>query len=112
MDSILLTVKLAGIIGGPVKHTNRQSHTITLSQAEGGSLTKMITHSDRKTTEACRISTISGDYVKTWVGQDNCPHWEKAKDWKKMSQTKQIESHLMRFDEGFGIEYEFLNDSE
>lgn len=112
MDSILLTVKLAGIIGGPVKHTNRQSHTVTLSQEEGGSLTKMIIHTDRQVTEACRIIIISGNNVKTWVGQDNCPSWEKPKDWKKMNVNQQIESHLMRFDEGFGVEYEFLNDSE
>lgn len=112
MDSILLTVKLAGIIGGPVKHTNYQSHTILLSQEEGGSMTKLIKHSDRKVKDACRVSTISGEYVKTWVGLDNCPFWEKPKDWRKMNKIKQIESHLSRFDEGFGVEYEFLNDSE
>lgn len=112
MSSILVTVFLAGKIGGPVAHKNRQKHTVLLSEDNGGSMTRVIKHTDRVVTEACRIFSVAGHHVDTWVQADQCPEWEKPKDWQNKTVNQRLTSHLLRFDEGFGVSFEFLGDNE
>ena len=109
MDSVIVTVYLQGVIGGCVKHTNRQKSSFRLG---GKDLIKVIKHTDREVTQARRIFTVSSEFTTIWAKEDLCPYWEKPKDWKGMSPTLRVESHLKRFDEGFGVDYEFLDDSE
>lgn len=108
MSSIIVTVNLAGQIGGLVAHKNRQKHTILL---DGGSMSRVIKHTDRPVSEACRIFTVSGENIETWVQPDQCPEWEKPKDWQNKSRTQRLISHVLRFDEGFGVSFEFLGDN-
>jgi len=110
VDSIIIRVYLPGQISGPVSHTNRQKHTVSLSSDQGGLMTKVILHSDRHDTECLRTVPISGTVVATWLPE--CPYWEKPGDWKKMSKTQRVISHVLRFDEGFGVDFEFLGDGE
>lgn len=110
MDSLRITVLLPGRIGGPEKHTNRQRHSVAVSEEFGSVVTKVILHNDRKEKDACRIFTVPGKYVKTWTKTDEVPYWEDPKRWAKLSEKDRIESHIARFDEGYGVLYEPLGD--
>ena len=41
---------------------------------------------------------------------DECPHWEKEFNWKKMGKQKRLESHLNRMSDGFPFTYEMVTD--
>lgn len=111
MDSIIITVNLPGIIEGNVKHVGFQKHTALLSEDEGGSITKMIKHTDRKELPSARIMPVSAAVVTGWT-QGDCPFWEEARNWRKMSPVQKVISHVARFDEGNGVGFEFLGDGE
>ena len=112
MSSILVTVNLLGKIEGCVAHTNRQRHTVVLSEEFGGSMTRNIKHTDRNPTVSSRMFTVQGEVVDGWVKADQCPEWEEPNNWKKKSVNQRLISHLRRFDEGHGIFFEFLGDNE
>lgn len=109
MDSIIIKVNLNGIIGGPIRHTNRQKWTVALSPEEGGSMTRMIHHTDREQKTCIRTVPVSSQVVTSWVKGD-CPAWENPKDWRKMNENQKAISHILRFDEGFGVDFETLGD--
>lgn len=111
MDSIIITTNLVGHIGGRVKHTSRQKWTAALSPEHGGSITKLIKHTDRPATECTRVCTVPGEFVESWTTGD-CPAWEKPSVWKKMTKVQKVISHVLRFDEGFGVSFEFMGDSD
>jgi len=111
MDSIIVKVNLNGVIGGVVKHTNRQKHTVLLSPEEGSSMTRMIHHTDRPELECIRTFTVPGNVVTGWT-QGDSPFWEEARVWKKMSPVHKVISHVNRFDDGYGVSFEFLGDGE
>lgn len=107
MSSIVINVGLQGKIGGPVAHTNRQKHTVSLSEENGGSMSRVIKHTDRIYSSCVRMLTVSEEAVSSWIN-DDCPHWESAKDWRKMTDLQRIRSHVDRFDEGFGVDFEII----
>jgi len=109
MDSIIVTVTLPGSTGGPVRHENRQKWTIALSEEFGSSMSKVIKHTDRKESECGRVFSVPSDSVNSWVKGD-CPPWETPKDWKAKSPIQKLISHVLRFDDGYGVTFEFLGD--
>lgn len=111
MDSIIIKVNLVGQISGVVKHTNRQKWTAQLPAKHGGPISKVIKHTDRLTTECTRASTVPGEYVESWTTGE-APVWEKASVWKKMTKVQRVISHVLRFDEGYGVSFEFLGDGD
>lgn len=112
MESILVTVTLPGIIGGPVAHTTRQKHTVALSEEFGFTATKVIKHTDRVEKPCSRVFTIPGEHVISWTKRDEAPYWEEPREWKKKSPVQRVISHVLRFDEGYGVSFEFLGDRE
>ena len=113
-SGILLTVNLSGKIGGPVKHVDKQNVTIDIAPI--GSkfpewVSRKITHTDRPMTECCRKCTISEDIVRSW-GNADCPYWERPAVWKGYSKNQKIAAFLSRYDEGFGISYEFIENED
>ena len=111
MESILLKVHLKGQISGFQKHTDRKIVTVDVTpigSKHPETVSKNILHTDRVSTECSRNTRISEDAVKNWASAE-CPFWEKPHVWKTLSRIKKIESFLKRFDEGYGISYEFIN---
>ena len=109
-SGILLTVKLKGKIGGPVKHTEKQNITVDISpvgskRPEWSS--RKITHNDRSEQECCRKCMINENIVKSWENSE-CPYWEHPVAWKNFSEEKKVQSFLSRYDEGYGISYEYI----
>ena len=103
-NPILITVNLAGQIGGPKKHKDYQRHTIETSE---GPMTRSIYHTDRDIMPASKRITVSGEVVTHWVS-DICPDWESPNKWKRMSYAQRLTSYLYGFDEGFGVSFEYI----
>lgn len=112
MRPILVTVNLPGVIEGPVKHTTKQRHTVALSEEHGFSMSKIIKHTDRKIGTAVRSFTVAEEHVESWTRADEVPYWEDQKEWKLKTPGQRIVSHVLRFDEGYGVNFEFLGDKE
>ena len=106
-NSISITVFLNGQLEGCVKSVDKQPYSIELSK--GNVLTRQILHTDRKQTSCIRMFNVSGNVVNGWVS-DECPYWEKPSNWKKMSKEKKLWSYVKTFDEGFGVDFEEIND--
>ena len=113
MSSILLKVFLAGEISGPIKSVDIQKNTVDVSKIGSKHpdwMTKKICHTDRVQTQCHRKMIINSDIVYSWAVSD-CPRWEKPSVWKTKTPEQRIESHLSQYDEGFGISYEYLENS-
>lgn len=109
-SSILLTIKLKGKIGGPIKHVDKQVITVDVTPIGAKyseHMTRKIKHNDRIESECSRKLRISEELVNSWEGVE-CPHWEKPNQWKSMSSIQRITSHVNRFDEGYGVTFDFL----
>lgn len=103
-NPIIITVNLLGQISGMVKHTNKQRHTCQTSK---GPISKVIKHSDRKEVECTRRTNISSEVVYFWTS-DACPEWEDVRRWKKMNERQRLISHVVRFDEGYGVTFDIV----
>lgn len=101
---IIITTILEGNLTGCVKHTNKQRHTCNTDK---GVISRIIKHSDRVPTECTRKTNISSDVVSLWTS-DVCPEWENTKRWKAMSDKQRLISHVLRFNEGFGVTFEII----
>ena len=113
MSSILLKVFLAGEISGPVESVDIQKSTVDVSKIGSKHpdwVTKKICHTDRVSVPCHRKMIIDSDIVDGWANSD-CPRWEKPTVWKTKTPQQKIESHLSQYDEGFGISYEYLENS-
>lgn len=110
LNGILVTVNLKGIIDGPQKHKDYQTITVDATPIGPKSkpciITKAIKHNNRKESECCLKTHITGDVITLWI--DKCPSWERSFIWKSMSKTQRLRSHLNRMDEGFGVSYQEL----
>jgi hypothetical protein len=109
-SAILMTIKLRGQIDGPQKHVDKQIVTVDVTKI--GSkypevVSKKITFNDRIQTECYRKMKISEEIVSEWENSE-CPHWEKPGSWKSMTRKQKLESHIKRYDEGFGVTYDFI----
>lgn len=103
---IIITTKLEGTIGGCVKHVSKQSYTVQLSN--NLTLTRVIKHTDREIKPCYRRTSISGNIVHEWINS-SCPDWESPKKWRVMNWKQKLVSFANSFDEGFGIEIDFVN---
>jgi len=105
---ILLTINLLGRIGGCVKHTTKQVVTVDvtpMNHKQPEYITRKIKHTDRVATPCVKKLRISSEVVLGWQ-YGECPAWVKPTVWKSMNKKQRLESHLNRFDEGYGISYE------
>ena len=110
-SALILTIKQRGCISGPVKHTEKQKHTVDVTPFGAKSaefMTRNILHNDRFEMECVKKLHISEDIVRDWERSD-CPHWEKPANWKTFSRAQKIHSHAKRYEEGFGISYDFFD---
>lgn len=106
-SGILLTVNLPGRVIGCVKHTTKQTVTVDvtpLGVRYPEMMTRKIKHSDREMSVCTRKLHISSEVVLGWQTGE-CPHWVKPTHWKTMNKKQRLESHVNRFDEGFGVSY-------
>lgn len=105
---ILLTINLQGRVIGCVKHTTKQVVTVDVTPIGAKHqelMTRKIKHTDRVASICTKKLRISSDVVLGWQNGE-CPHWVKPTVWKNMNKKQKLESHLSRFDEGYGISYE------
>lgn len=110
MSSIILTVNLKGAISGPTKHTTKQIVTVDVTpigSKQTEVVSRKIKHNDRVATECYKKINLSSEVVSDFQNGE-CPYWEKPHFWKTMNKKQRLESHLKRYDEGYGISYDFL----
>jgi hypothetical protein len=110
MSSILLTVNLKGRLGCPVKHVDFQKVTVDVAPMDAHRpefVSKVIKFNDRSEASCQRKQIISEDVVNHWATSE-CPYWESPHHWKTFTKHQRILSYLHRFDEGFGISFEFI----
>lgn len=110
MESILLTVNLNGCISGPKAHVDLQINRVDVSRIGSKHaewITNRICHTDRTPEPCVRKMTIDSSIVSDWVS-NTCPPWEKIGAWEAKNDKQRIESHLSRYDEGYGYEYSFF----
>lgn len=110
-SAILITVNLPGRIGGMVAHQTRQSSTVDVTP-EGSKhkllCTKEIIHTDRTESSCFRSTFINEEVVKSWESNE-CPSFVKSKVWEKLNKRQRSLCYIKRFDEGFGVSYEFID---
>lgn len=110
MSSAILTINLKGQVIGPVKHTDKQVVSVDATPFGSKSkeyVTKKIKHNDRVQTICTRKLKLSAETVSSFQSGE-CPFWEKPYRWLKMSKIQRLESHLNRYDEGYGISYTLI----
>ena len=109
-NGIILTVILAGKIGGLTKHVDLQEVAVDCTPLKSQSKLIMrttIAHSNRVDNKCTRKELITGEVVTGWVRGES-PYWEKKFIWKSMNNKQKLQSYLRRSDEGFGFTYEEL----
>lgn len=110
-SSLLLTITLKGVISGPKKHTDKQVVTVNVTPIGNKVpefMSKKIRHTDRYETECSRKLKLSEELVHEFENSE-CPYWEKPATWKSMTKSQRLLSHLKRYDEGYGISFDFLD---
>jgi hypothetical protein len=104
MSALIVVINLKGAIGGPVKHTTMQKHTVQLT---GETMSRTILHTDREEKECRKVLNISENIVQQWES-NTTPSWETDRNWKRMTKNQRIISYLIALDEGFGISFDFV----
>lgn len=109
-NGIIITIDLPGKIGSSVSHTEKQ--TVRLDVAKIGSkkpvwINKQILHSDRPYQKCYKKINISSDVIQEWVS-DTVPFWSTKKEWSGLSENQRLASYIVRFDEGYGVSFEFI----
>ena len=110
MGSLILTIKLKGAVKGPQKHVDKQVVSVDVSLLGSKSpdiMTRKILHTDLVESDCVRKMRLSSEIVDEFQSGE-CPYWEKPHFWKTMSKKQRLESHLKRYDEGYGFSYDFL----
>lgn len=110
-SSILLTINLRGQVEGFKKHVDKQIVTVDVTAVGAKfaeSISRKIKHTDRAETVCSRKVRISEEIVSGWETSE-CPFWEKPSDWKNKSRVQKIISNVNRFDEGFGVTFDFID---
>lgn len=108
MSGLIISVNLPGNLSGFTKHTTVQQYSVKTRDLKTGKdtiVTSQILHTDRVPQPCVKIININPAVVKLWKSSA-IPYWETQKDWKKMSIEQKIASHVARFDEGYGVQYE------
>ena len=95
--ALIITVNLKGELCGPVVHTDSQVVSFEKRSVK-------IIHNNRKEQVCYKRIQITNDVLKYWLGE--CPKWEKQSRWKMLTNNQKIQSHVIKFDEGFGVKFE------
>lgn len=108
--ALIINVNLKGQLGAQLSHKDYQIVHGTYSQERNGVMKEIhysakILHTDRVESKASKQVRITDDVVKFWCS-DDCPEWESPKRWKLLSKNQRINSHVRRFDEGYGVSFE------
>lgn len=108
-SGILLTINLKGVLTGKVKHTTTQEVKVNISPSTTKTIliSSTILHTDRTASICTKKTKISEEAVNAWTSNE-CPYWERPVQWRSMNTKQRLESHLNRFDEGYGISYELI----
>ena len=108
---IIVTVNLKGSLGGPVKHTTRQTYSVDVSPIGSKiplKMTRKIKHTDREEKE-CVLKVHLSEEVVTGFKSNEPPYWVNKYNWNKMSPEQRLKSYLERFDEGYGYSYDYID---
>lgn len=95
--ALIITVNLKGELCGPVVHTDSQVVSFEKRSVK-------IIHNNRKEQVCYKRIQITDDVLKYWLNE--CPKWEKQSRWKMLTNNQKIQSHVNKFDEGFGVKFE------
>ena len=95
--ALIITVNLKGELCGPVVHTDSQVVSFEKRSVK-------IIHNNRKEQVCYKRIQITDDVLKYWLNE--CPKWEKQSRWKMLTNNQKIQSHVIKFDEGFGVKFE------
>ncbi len=102
MNDLILTIKLPGKIGGPVAHTHTQSVINPINNKY-----VKIKHTNRSYQECYKKTTIPSETLELW-SSDTPPSFIPSKVWKKLTEEQRIEAYVLSFDEGYGVDYSFV----
>ena len=108
---ITVTVNLKGRLGGPVKHTTRQTYSVDVTPIGSKiplKMTRKIKHTNREEKKCVRKVYLSEEVVTEFQSSET-PHWENKYNWSKITRKQRLESYLERFDEGYGYSYEYVD---
>ena len=108
---ITVTVNLKGRLGGPVKHTTRQTYSVKINpivNKDPLKKTRKIKHTDREERSCVRKVYLSEEVVTEFQSSEP-PYWVNKYNWNKMTRKQRLESYLERFDEGYGYSYEYVD---
>ena len=95
--ALIITVNLKGELCGQTEHINSQIVSFEKRSVK-------IIHDNRKEQLCYKRIQITNDVLKYWLGE--CPKWEKQSRWKMLTNNQKIQSHVNKFDEGFGVKFE------
>lgn len=101
MSAVVINTYFPGIIGGCVKHQDKQSLSIPVT---GGFMTKSILHTDRKTQPCVRVTNINEEVLNYWTSNE-VPPWENARKWSGYNRERRVASYVTQFDEGYGVNF-------
>ena len=100
-NALIIVVNLLGQLEGCVSHKDTQLYQNPLTKKNVS-----ILHTDRKQNRCYKRINISKTVLNSWT--KDCPFWEKPKHWEKLSKQQRINSHVAKFDEGYGVTYEII----
>ena len=113
-NGLVIMVYGKGILEGPVKTEKEDKETIELkyhTKDEKGDLKLIvrnveINHRSRLTTVITKRIELLPYQAEAMVS--DCPSNINPIEWKRMNPIQKFEKSLSLFDEGYGIEYEFI----
>lgn len=107
-NGIIITVNLPGRINRSVRHTQKQTVKIDISEVGARKpiwVSRKIKHTDRGDQKCYKKVRISGELIHEWTS-NTVPFWSNKREWSKLSKKQRIISYVARYDEGFGVTFE------
>lgn len=80
------------VIAEDFAKTENHSMVIT-TKVDGKDVRETISFRTRKCRPVTQVINMTTEAYNYMISAE-CPHWEKLKDWKKMSKKDKLESHL------------------
>lgn len=110
MNGIIININLKGRLEGPVKHVDTEIVRANVAEINQKSFYKdvEINHTSRKESPCIKKCTIDEDTVSFWTS-DVVPIWSDQKTWKRLTKDQKLSKYVERFDEGYGVSFEYIN---
>ena len=110
MNGVIININLKGRLEGSVKHVDTEKVRVNVSEIGQKPFYKYveINHTSRKDSPCVKKCSIDQDTVSFWTS-DVVPVWSDQKTWKKLTKEQKLAKYVERFDEGYGVSFEYIN---